>query len=274
MASGITESLIKYLSGLLDADGCLSFSFTQSNRDDEFVYVGLKLNLSSSEAVDKHGFVESLPKLTGMGAVYKTGDRQQFINWQIAKRSDLEMILPRVIKHMVIKAKHWQWMLETWRYSRGQERGQNGVPKNMVDVLAAAATQSRKLRVGPLRAKNYPTWAWLAGYLDGDGCYSFDVTTRAKKSDKVWRMLRVNAVAHERDASVLEFLQNSFGGVIRSHSQSDNIRIWYRQLGPSHGSFAVNFLARLAKHSRLKRHKIDQMIHYHRQRLSVSEATA
>ena len=34
--------------------------------------------------------------------------------------------------------------------------------------------------------------------------------------------------------------------------------------------FALKFLPRLVKHSRLKKHKLEQMICYHRQRLSVS----
>jgi hypothetical protein len=74
------------------------------------------------------------------------------------------------------------------------------------------------------------------------------------------------------DASVLEFLQNSFGGTIKHNSRNEDWKVWWRGLGPTHTGFALNFLPKLVKHSRFKKHKIEQMIHFHsyRQRLSVS----
>ena len=47
------ESEIKYLAGLLDADGVLSFQFVDS-------YCCLNLQLAASESIDKHGYIDSL----------------------------------------------------------------------------------------------------------------------------------------------------------------------------------------------------------------------
>lgn len=47
------ESEIKYLAGLLDADGVLSFQFV-----DKACY--LNLQLAASESIDKHGYIDSL----------------------------------------------------------------------------------------------------------------------------------------------------------------------------------------------------------------------
>src|SRR5713101_2972765 len=102
------ESLFKYLAGLCDADGSLSFNFKRDqNRSDRFFY-GLMFNLCAADAVDRSGFVASLPEVTGFGSVVRYGAKKQFVNWNVAKRSDIEMLLPRLIKHMMLKAKHWQ----------------------------------------------------------------------------------------------------------------------------------------------------------------------
>lgn len=265
----MNESLVKYLSGLLDADGSLSYSFKRAEQHGRN-YLGLSLNLTASDAVDKHGFVSSLPEVTGMGSVSRYGDNKQFACWTVHKRADLEMLLPRLIKHMVIKAKHWQSLLDVWRDVRNAARKNGGsatVSDKERDFLAEVSRHSRKLRVGPIKPKNHPTWAWLAGYLDGDGWYS-------QRQGKNCMYMRVGAVAHTNDAWVLEFLRRSFGGSIKPHGQTSNCKIWYRSLGVRDTSFVLRFLPNLAKHSRLKRHKIDAMIHYHRQRLSDSGAAA
>lgn len=257
MATRINESLVKYLAGLLDADGSLSFEAHRGY--DDRIRISLKLHLVSSDTIDKHGFVMSLPELTGMGNTNRYHDK--YNQWFVGHRAELEMLLPRIIKHMVIKAQHWQWLLEFWRDWRSQEKGKKSMSVEEWQALAQASKESRKLRVGPLKPKNHPTWAWLAGYLDGDGCYSF----RTSKN----KNMRLSVTAHITDVSCLEFLQKAFGGTIRKNSRTDNVRVWWRGLGPRDGSFALRFLSKVVRHSRLKKHKIEQMIHFHRQRLSV-----
>lgn len=259
----LNESLVKYLAGLLDADGSLSFNFKRDPNRPGRCFVGLNLHLTASDAVDKHGFVEGLPELTGMGVVTRYGANDQFAKWVVSKRADVEMLVPRLTKHMVIKARHWQWLLETWR-----DRRANGatVSDQERDELTAASKESRATRVGPLRPKNHPTWAWVAGYLDGDGCYNYR-RHYAKTTGYYQWSISVTAVAHVGDASVLEFLERSFGGSVRQAAPT--MKVWRRALGYNSRSFAERFLPKVAKHSRLKRHKIDAIIHHHRQRLSV-----
>lgn len=259
----MNESLVKYLAGLLDADGSLSFTF----KDDEYRqgrhYVGLSLRLGSSIAVDRKNFIETLPTLTGMGIAARYGSTGQFKSWTVRKRADLEKILPRLIKHMVIKARHWQWMLEQWRNLRANA---TTVSDEDAEALRAASKESRQSRVGPIRPKSHPTWAWLAGYLDGDGWYSYRRGRQGGGHER-WAM-EVGAVAHVNDGHVLEFLHRSFGGAVREHGQS-HVKKWVRSLGYQNRSFVERFLPHLAKHSRLKREKIEAVIHHHRQRLSV-----
>jgi hypothetical protein len=261
----MNESLVKYLAGLLDADGSLSFTFKHDQNREGRYFVGLSLRLASSAAADPGGFIETLPAETGMGSVGRYGAADQFKTWAVSRRADLEMLLPRLTKHMVIKAAHWQWLLEQWRDLRAEAKT---VSADERAALTEASKQSRKTRVGPLRAKNYPTWAWLAGYLDGDGWYSYRRHYAKTTGHHQWS-IRVGAVAHVNDMGVLQFLERSFGGSIRDHNESGSVKVWNRSLGYQNRDFALRFLPKLAKHARLKRHKIDAIIHHHRQRLSV-----
>lgn len=272
----INESLVKYLAGLLDADGSLSF---EHHKDGGRVRISLRLHLMSSEDIDRHGFVASLPALTGHGntnqyTLAATG--RQYTQWFVGDRAGLEMLLPRLIKHMVIKARHWQWLLEFWRDWRSQEKGQRSMTVEEWEALSLRSRESRRTNVGPIKPKNHPTWAWLAGFLDGDGCFSFRTSRN--------RNMRLSVSVHEIDVSALELLQKAFGGTIRPNSHKPHVKVWWRGLGPTHRSFALAFLPKLVRQARLKRHRIEEMIHWlrehgapqngHRQRLSVPEATA
>lgn len=257
----MNESLVKYLAGLLDADGSLSFNFKNDHNRPDRNFVGVGLRLASSDAVDLGGFIETLPELTGMGGVSRYGANQQFKTWTVSRRSDLERLLPRLLKHMLIKAQHWQWILDSWRGLRSAT-----VSGEEMEALKIASKESRQQRVGPLKPKNHPTWAWLAGYLDGDGCYAYRKHFARTIGRWQWSM-NVSALTHVNDASVLAFIQNAFGGSIRD--EGPTMKKWTRSLGYQSRSFAESFLGSVAKHSRLKRHKIEAILHHHQQRLSV-----
>jgi hypothetical protein len=262
---------VKYLSGLLDADGALSFQFANKNKSGSY-NLCLLIYLCASEGIDKNGFVKDLPNLTGMGHTSvifprdvvicgkPTAQRHKINVWQVTKRADLEMLLPRLIKHMVIKAKHWQWLLEVWREKRGDR-----VSAELKEALVVASKESRRTNVGPVKPKNRPTWAWLAGYLDGDGSYVYSSSTRRGHTE--WTM-SVSTVAHINDRCVVDFLHQTFGGEIYQNSKSPVLH-WRRLLGYQNRSFAEQFLPSLAKHSRFKRDKINAILHHHRQRLSI-----
>lgn len=253
----MNESFAKYMAGLLDADGCLSFAPVDGK-------LYLRLVLCASESIDRSGaFIKALPELTGVGTVQTTvltgAGHSTRNDWRISARTDLNTFLPWVIKHMVIKGKHWQWMLEVYTKMKGQNISPEGLNK-----LKLASAASRQL-AGPLKSKSHPSWAWVAGYFDGDGCYKnrFD-----KKSGKWHRRIVVECSKSDRIA--LELLFKAFGGSIYDH---DTTSVWSLNLGPRNSSMAEKLLPEMAKHSRLKKHKIAQLIHFHRQRLSDSTPT-
>lgn len=243
----ITETEIKYLAGLIDADGSLGFEF----RDNK---VYLSLSLISASSIDRNGYVKSLPETTAMGSSCTKQRQNQtwapVTVWKVQKSKDIEMLLPRLIKHMVIKGKHFQRMLDMWKQHRTL-----CLSDTVVEQLRVFAKASRA-DAGPLKPKKHPTWAWVAGYLDGDGSYIF----KKPPSQNSARML-VQATAHENDKVALELLFKAFGGSLNNRGvAAPHIWDWKHSLGKSNTSFAIPFLQKVLQHSKLKKHKIELML--------------
>lgn len=250
----MNESEVKYLAGLLDADGSLSFKISKSSSGKTFVY--LVLGLSGAKKIDRRDYILSLTKYGGTALEYLNDAGNPANKWHVQDKTTLNKILPRLLKHMVIKAKHWDRMFAIYQEFSGKD------VSDKVDFLREFSIQSRK-DTGPLKAKKHPTWAWIAGYLDGDGCYTF-----SKKGNK--NTLHVGAITHIHDTVGLELLQKAFGGSIYQ-PQKDNTVLWRRGLGKSQRAFAKHFLTKVLRHSRLKQHKIERMLAFHNEPQRLNE---
>lgn len=245
------ESEIKYLAGLLDADGSLSLTHNGE-------YIGLCLNLELAESCDRDGqYIKSLGARCG-----SLSSRKREINWarthtwKVSKRSDLEMLLPRIIKHMVIKGKHWNHLLLLCREYKGQR-----VTDIQYQDLKQCSIESRRI-AGPLHEKIHPTWAWVTGYLEGDGW--FMLRKRPKQTE-----IQVGAVCQMSDVVSMNLLQKAFGGIVKE--DRGHMR-WIKNLGPKDAAFAIHFCRKLLQHSRLKKHKIEQILSFHSQRLNENSS--
>lgn len=251
------ENEIKYLAGLLDADGSLSFKFCKTGTEKTYLY--LILGISASVKIDHNNYLQTLSDRCGSLSYIKY-EKESFSDarsWKVQSRSDLDQLLPRLLKHMVIKGKHWKRLYDKFTELKGVD------VSGQVEELKQFSIDSRK-DTGPIKHKNHPTWAWVSGYLDGDGCYNF------KKN-----AMHVGAIAHVGDVVALQLLYKAFGGSLYE-PQKDNTQLWRHGIGPSQKSFALMFLNGVVKHSRFKKHKIEQMISFHKQpqRLNESNATA
>lgn len=243
----MNETEIKYLAGLIDADGSFGFEFNKSK-------VYLRMYLTAADSIDRSGYVYNLPETTGFGtSCYKARKKgwSKVSVWTVGSRRDVEMLFPRLIKHLVIKGKHCQRMLDMWRKYRGES-----LSDTEIDQLKQFQRISRE-DVGPVKAKKHPTWAWVSGYLDGDGSFIF----KQPPSQKSPRLL-VQATAHENDIVGLELLYKAFGGTLNNRGKVAHIWDWKHSLGPSNFSFALKFLPKVLRHIKFKKHKIEQMLAY------------
>lgn len=248
----MNETLVKYLAGLVDADGCISLLYRPIKGGWR---LQLHLSLSGAVSIDKHDFIKSLPLSTKLGTTTsrQPENRAKQNVWHVCKRSDLEKLLPRLIKHMVVKGGHFQWCLDMLRNTKNKVLSDK-------DVSALKAAHYISRRESVRKSKNHPTWAWTAGFLDGDGYYSL---RHNKKTGRT--VCRMGAVSHKDDRESLDLLHKAFGGSI--YNEKDWVR-WHRNLGPRDAKFSLPFLAKVANHSHLKKHKIESIIHNIKQRLS------
>lgn len=239
-----SETEKKYLAGLLDADGCLTYSYNNG-------YLALSMQLSASESIDREGkYLKYLSSKVGRLYTRKRDDNWAVQNeWVIRKRSDLEKFIPHVAKHMVVKGAKWQHMLETFRKYKGL-----GISKGELETLREEADQHK----GSIRFKKHPTWAWTAGYIDGDGWYL--KRERGKHVEQ-----HVGVVSHPEHPEGVELLHKAFGGVLKL--DRGHLR-WIRNLGSRDKQFTISFLKKMVNHTHLKKWKIEQLLSTHSQRLS------
>lgn len=247
------ETDIKYLAGLLDADGSFFFNYS-ANR----AYLTIALDLSTG--IDKDcEYTNWLCKEVGVKpSIHKrelNAKDSMSIKIVISKRSAIETLVPRLIKYLVIKGGHLNRLYSKWQEVRGRR-----LTDEEIEELKEFTKTSRK-EVGPVKAKEWLPKAYVAGFLDGDGCYIM------KKSSGTYN---VNTISHLDDRIVADLLFKQYGGKL--YFQEDWIR-WRHPLGRTNKSFAIKFLRDMHRHSRLKRHKIEQFLHYHSQRLTEEPPT-
>lgn len=240
-----TETEIKYLAGLFDADGSLSIKFSKNRYGN--VYLHLLLELSAAKGYDRLGYLPSLAKVMGScnTKTYAHPSHQDCYVYRVQARNDLNKLLPRLVKHMVIKGAHWKRLYDKYCEYRGK------VVNDEVEELKEFSAKSRNM-VGPVKPKNHPTWAWIAGYLDGDGSYQLP-----KKGSP-----KIQVKAEAKDTVGIELLQKAFGGGI-CDVKGEDVRCWYISLGKMNRGFALRFLTKVVKHSKLKKWKIEQLINFH-----------
>jgi len=256
-----TETEFKYLAGLADADGNLSFKFTKNSVGK--TYCSLEFKIVASEKIDKDGkLIKSLS--SKLGHIYhrefKDGSASPQNWWRVSSRRDLNLLLPMLIKHMVIKGSHFKRLYDIHTALKGKNLNEDEI--NRLKQLS----KDSRIQAGPVKAKNFATKAWTSGMIDGDGYLQIRDNGRR---------LSVTVNLHPNDKIALDLLQKTYGGYVRKINNHDVIR-WERNLGPKDKQFAINFLQTLHKHSRLKKWKIEQMLsilHNHSQRLSDSSST-
>ena len=254
------ESDVKYLAGLYDADGSATFQFNNNGRG------YLVLQIAASDAVSRNHEILYWLQDTFGGRVQHHADLKTSTvkSWKLSKANDLHKVVPILLKHLVIKGNTLAAQYDIWKnVLQGKKLSDVEISywKNYNKNI-------RQLFNGPVKPKSHPTWAWVAGYLDGDGCF----TNRYCSKHKSYRM-RVHATGHEKDLVGMKLLYKAFGGQLYEKKTEPGIWVWARNLGPKDRSFAVRFLKKLVRHSKIKKYKIEKILANHSQRLSVEDPT-
>lgn len=255
----ITEELCKYTAGFFDSDGTICFYFNKTKEG----HFRIAMRASCCQ-IDNRGrgfkLLESFCEDFGVGNLMKRdtryeSDKPQLV-WNIASLEHLEWFIPKIAKHMVIKGKHFMWMLETRRKLAGVD-----LTEEQVKELKAKAKESR-LNTGSLKPKNYPSPAWLAGYVDGDGYL---------RSSGREQWLKVGF--WKPDKPGCDLIARAYGGSFYERKSKQNVLEYRLLLGASFYGTAKKLLKSLIPHLRLKRHDAEMILYWHKQRLNKKNST-
>lgn len=246
--SNYNETLNKYVAGFVDADGTLAFHFNKTV--DGFFRIGLQFGITQ---IDNRGrgfkLLQDLRDAYDVGSITDVKDKNQKY-WKVAGKNDLEKFLPHIIKHMVIKGKHFQRMLEKRRELSGVD-----LTQDQVDELRRFAKESRAY-TGSTRYKKNASPAWLAGYIDGDGYLRCS-------GREHWLKIHVQ----KSDVCSVELIQRTYGGKIYDTAK-ENIKEFRLNFGASFYGIATKVLKAIIPHLRLKRHDAEMILYWHKQRLN------
>lgn len=236
------ETEIKYFAGLFDADGWVSFTYNSG-------YLHLELGIEQSESTDREG--KYLKWLSTHGGYLSSRKRcetwSKTSTWKISKRSELEMLIPRLVKHCHTKGKHLHFMLETYRNMKGKKISKEEFKEFQDDARVSRSNS------GPLKPKNHPTGAWIAGFMDGDGYYM--LRNRPKQTE-----IRMGVHTGKQDLPTLKFLQKALGGKIKDRGTTVE---WVRNLGPRDKVFCQNLLRKLIRYNPMKKWKMERILEFH-----------
>lgn len=251
--SNYNETLNKYVAGFVDADGALSFYFNKTV--DGHFRICLQFSIVQ---IDNRGrgfkLLQDLRDAYDVGGIHNIEVKNQKC-WRVSNKNDLEKFLPHIIKHMVIKGKHFQRMLDKRRELSGVN-----LTQEQVDELRKFAKESRA-DTGPTRYKKNASPAWLAGYIDGDGYL--------RCSDREhWLKIHVQ----KSDVCSVELIQSTYGGKIYKTAK-ENIKEFKLNFGASFYGTATKVLKAIIPHLRLKRHDAEMILYWHKQRLNEKNPT-
>lgn len=246
--SNYNETLNKYVAGFVDADGALSFYFNKTV--DGHFRICLQFSIVQ---IDNRGrgfkLLQDLRDAYDVGSIHNIEVKNQKC-WRVSSKNDLEKFLPHIIKHMVIKGKHFQRMLDKRRELSGVN-----LTQEQVDELRKFAKESRA-DTGPTRYKKNASPSWLAGYIDGDGYLRCS-------GREHWLKIHVQ----KSDVCSVELIQSTYGGKIYKATK-ENIKEFKLNFGASFYGTATKVLKAIIPHLRLKRHDAEMILYWHKQRLN------
>lgn len=192
----------KYIAGFLDSDGHAGIAYryagTKSERaekDSSKMYAHAVIEFSQLTRRD-----EVLYRIQEViGGKISFNDKRGASSLKLFGKK-AEMVLSRIRKHLVIKRHHVSVVLD--------------MAGNIVDRKEATAFLKEERKRKSLPIPNFPTRKWMAGYLDGDGCFEVRVP-KGRGSAQI----ALSIASSSYDSEGIDLIQKAFGGSISTARQ-------------------------------------------------------
>lgn len=249
-----SEQLNKYVAGLFDSDGCICLRYSKDRKPDYYrIYLSVSIGQSAS-VDDDFSLLRALRDYYDLGSVtYRDvpGDMHKSLvgQWRLSYTESL-IFMNRIGKHLRIKGTHADNLI--WV---AQELNKTIIHKDCLEELKEFSKCSR-LNSRWMKHPKHLSWAWVAGFLDGDGHYRY--RQRGNGFD-----IYVTFNCSETDRFIADFFKVCFSGNVFVNAK--NLAIWKRNLGVQSKTFAIYFLEKMRMYSCLK-YKYDTiekiLLHY------------
>lgn len=212
----------KYIAGFLDSDGSIGFNFIDKGRRP-------LLHITWTQKACQDEVLSEIHKVIGgrLDEIIVKGNGYSRLN--ICGRK-AEALLNRIRKHLVIKRRFADVCMKV-------------VMEKVNDPTKIKEYLKKERRVESLPIPNFPTRKWLAGYIDGDGCFSINSIS---KKGAAYPILHIAAANYDTEG--IEAIQKSFGGRIHNMNNG-NVRQYILSLAPSK---AIQLISYCGKHMIVK----------------------
>lgn len=224
----------KYIAGFLDADGSIQMGWRKVDRADsnpEIKKPYICLEFTQKETRDKVLYL--IQNVIGGSIDTKNGYSRLRLFGEKAR-----MVLQRISKYLVIKKHYAQTCLQM-----------HAKPFNKKEAVKLLK-QERREKSLPL--PNFPSRKWLAGYVDGDGCFA---ASNYRKDTTIASVL-FSIVASDYDSEGLEIIHKNFGGslVAAAGRNKEGLSKYTLYLDPSK---AKKFVGYFSQHLIVKKSQAD-----------------
>lgn len=196
----------KYIAGFLDSDGTICLQYHGDGRRANLI-------MAFSQKTSQDRVLKMIQEVVGGKIRTVEVKGVSYSTLGIFGRAAIS-VLSRIKKYLVIKRHYANVCLDVI---------QNRIP----DVKACKAYMKEQRRVRSLPLPNNPSRKWLAGYIDGDGCFSH---TKMTKRGKIGLLLHV--AASNYDTEGIEVIFKAFGGRIHDMCKG-RVKQYILNLNPS-----------------------------------------
>lgn len=213
----------KYIAGFFDADGCASVYKSNGKYYPKIVF---------SQGITNSFILPMIQEVFG-GTIHKKmpSTENGLIRYElILCGSSAKGCIQRLYPHTILKHQMLRGFIECIK---------NG------EITESDWMNIKAMRYLPRKTKQFPSRKWLAGYTDGDGCFSGKVVKNGSFRPKY----TVSCVDY--DSEGIELIQKQFGGSIYSNG---HIRQYILYLSESK---AKEFLSYFSKHLIIKKRQSD-----------------
>lgn len=231
-----SEVINKILAGYIDADGHIRIK-------DNGRFYQLSVSLSQSAVNDPDfDIMRSFKRFYNIGSILfrfsQNPQESSRCDWNLGTKDSVKLF-GLIGKHLIVKGKEFENIVNLYKEYSSVE-----VSEETTEFLRKKVCEFRNT-CGPIKKKKHPSWAWLSGYIAGDGHLCCRLGRKRKKFDKkvnkhynmVYNELYVVITGNKRE--VFDFLKEHFKGSVYDKGSYFQ---WKRSLGKGHKDFSENFL--------------------------------